>query len=252
MKNDDVPVFDRRDTLPAILDTDTDWAPPRKHARRGVIIRMAGDPCRSFAWDRASEAERELWRHNGAAVYSAQWYDGQAANDNEDWPLQKLLRTEKNDYCLALAERYRAMHDIAMRPTSLLGREPVSLYLVQNVDSEGNHKGPKVTTGKKATVDTQPTRNRATPVPRAWTGDAALIATIDARSELAVLRHKLAYVPKILDAFEWAVCDNLTLAEIGARLGAGSKGAKGEARARIFDGFGIVDRYWRQQDRAAA
>lgn len=252
LKNDDVPVFDRRDTLPAILDTDTDWAPPRKHARRGVTIRMAGDPCRSFAWDRASEAERELWRHNGAAVYLAQWYDGQAANDNEDWPLQKLLRTEKNDHCLALAERYRAVHDIAMRPTALLGRDPADLYLVQNVDREGNHKGPKVITGKNATVDTQPARNRAAPVPKAWAGDAALNATIDAKRELAIVRGKLAYVPAILDAFEWSVVDGLTLEETGKRLGAGSKGAKGEARARIFDGFGIVDRYWRQQDRAAA
>jgi hypothetical protein len=39
----------------------------------------------------------------------------------------------------------------------------------------------------------------------------------------------------------------MTLAEIGSRLGAGSKGAKGEARARIFDGFEIVDRHWRSQ-----
>lgn len=94
------------------------------------------------------------------------------------------------------------------------------------------------------------TKTRAAPVPKKWNGDWPLLASIDAKRELAVLRHRLAYVAKILDAFEWAVVDSLTLAEIGARLGAGTKGAKGEARARIFDGFGIVDRFWRSQHAA--
>lgn len=242
----ELPVFDRRDALPAILNKG-EWAPARTRIKtRGVAIRIAGDPRPSFVWDDAKEAERELWRRNAAATYASQWYDGQAANDNQDWPLQKLLRTEKNDHCLALAERYRALHDIAERPTALVGREPVDLYIVQNIDKDGKKKGPKVITGKKAMVDTQPSRNRAAPVPKEWTGDAALIATIDARRELAFLRGRLGYVPAILDAFEWSVVDGLTLEEIGKKLGAGSKGAKGEARARIFDGFGILDRYWRQ------
>jgi hypothetical protein len=92
----------------------------------------------------------------------------------------------------------------------------------------------------------------AAPVPKKWNGDWPILAAIDAKRELAIVRAKLAYVPTILDAFEWSVVDGLTLDEIGKRLGAGSKGAKGEARARVFDGFGILDRYWRAQDRLAA
>lgn len=241
MKNDDVPVFDRRDTLPAILDTDTNWAPPRKHARRGVTVTLSGDGP-SLNWRVSAQAAR----------ITSNKCSGQAANDNVDWPLAKLLRTEGNDHCLALAERYRALEELASRPTDLLGKEADNLYVVGNVDEDGKSKGVKVVTGKKATVDTQPARNRAAPVPKKWNGDWPLLAAIDAKTELAYLRAKLGYVPKILEAFEMAVCDNLTLAEIGARLGAGSKGAKGEARARIFDGFEIVDRYWRTQDREAA
>ncbi len=201
------------------------------------------------------------WIRNGAAWYSSQWYSGQAANDNEDWPLQKLLRTEKNDHCLALAQRYRDLHDLAKLPTQLVGREPVDLYEVQNHGKDGRCKGAKVVTGKRANpavpaqrivVANDDTKKRAAPVPKAWTGDWPILAAIDAKRELAVVRAKLAYVPAILDAFEWSAIDGETLEEIGRRLGAGSKGAKGEARARIFDGFGILDRYWGRQDRAAA
>lgn len=241
MKKNDVPVFDRRDTLPAILDNEADWAPPRKQARRGVTVTLETDGP-SVSWRISAQAAR----------ITSNKYSGQVANDNIDWPLAKLLRTEGNTHCLALAERYRALEEIASRPTDLIGREADNLYMVENLDEDGKSKGTKVVTGKKATVDTQPRRNMAAPVPKKWNGDLPLLAAIDAKAELAYLRAKLGYVPKILDAFEWAVCDNITLADIGARLGAGSKGAKGEARARIFDGFEIVDRHWQAQDRKAA
>ena len=127
-----------------------------------------------------------------------------------------------------------------------------TFHLVQRFDEDGKPKGLKVVTGKKAAVNAQPSRNRAAPVPKKWQGDWPLLAAIDAKKELAIIRAKLGYVPKILDAFEWSVVDSLTLEEIGKRLGAGSKGAKGEARARVFDGFELVDRYWRAQDRKAA
>lgn len=202
-----------------------------------------------------------LWIRNGAAWYSSQWSSGQEANDNEDWPLQKLLRTEKNEHCLNLAVRYRNLHDTATMPTQLVGREAVDLYVIHSKDEEGRDKGPKVVTGKRANIDTPPrraavtsdeTKKRAAPVPKAWTGDWPVLAAIDAKREIALLRAKLAYVPTIIDAFEWSVVDGLTLEAIGKRLGAGSKGAKGEARARIFDGFGIVDRHWRGQRQKAA
>jgi hypothetical protein len=186
---------------------------------------------------------------------------GKHANDNNDWPLAKLLRTERNDACLALAERYRALCDTATMPTQLIGREATNLFLVHREDDNGKSKGVKVVRGRKADLDTPAKRivmagtdgrPNAVPVPKKWNGDHAILAAIDARRELAILRARLAYVPKILDAFEWAVCDGLTLEAVGKRLGAGSKGAKGEARARIFDGFEIVDRFWRGRRRAAA
>lgn len=247
--NDNVPVFDRRDALPTLVDGTDDWQPTRTRIRaRGVTVRLPSD---------GPSVERRLALH--AVWASSNRYSGQAANDNQDWPLAKLLRTEKNEHCLALAERYRDLHDTAETPL-LAGREAADLYVVHNSDKEGRDKGVKVITGRKANMDTAPrrivmagseTKTRAAPVPKKWNGDWPLLASIDAKRELAVLRYRLGYVGKILDAFEWAVVDSLTLAEIGARLGAGSKGAKGEARARIFDGFGIVDRFWGQRREVA-
>ncbi|NRQ15579.1 hypothetical protein [Ensifer sesbaniae] len=248
--NDNVPVFDRGDALPCIVEDATEWQPSRTRIKGpGLAVKLAND---------GPSLERRIALH--AVWASSNRYSGQHANDNSDWPLAKLLRTEKNDHCLALAERYRALHDAATLPTQLVGREAVDLYVVHNVDEDGKNKGQKVVTGRRANIDTPATRatitndetkKRAAPIPKKWQGDWPLLASIDAKRELAVLRYRLAYVPKILDAFEWAVVDGLTLTEIGAGLGAGSKGAKGEARARIFDGFGIIDRFWRNSQRAA-
>lgn len=250
--DNDIPVFDRRDTPTAIQLDEGTWSPRRTRRKRGDVVLMAGDPLPKIFLSIATQAELEQFRTNGTAWYSSERFNGQAANDNEDWPLQKLLRTERNDHCLQLATRYRDLHDTASRPTQLIGKECDNLFLVENHDEEGRPKGVKVVTGKKAQVDTEPRRNMATPVPKKWNGDWPILAAIDAKRELAIVRAKLAYVPTILDAFEWSVVDGLTLDEIGKRLGAGSKGAKGEARARVFDGFGILDRYWRAQDRLAA
>lgn len=241
LAENEIPVFDRRDTLPEIIEPITGWTPPRTNHVRGVSVRLDSDGP-TIEWRTAAQAAR----------ITSSKYSGQAANDNQDWPLAKLLRTEGNGDCLALAERYRDLHDTATRPTQLVGKEADNLYMVENVDQDGKSKGVKVLKGKKASVDVQPRRNMAAPVPKKWNGDWPILAAIDAKRELAIIRAKLAYVPKILDAFEWSVLDSLTLEEIGKRLGAGSKGAKGEARARVFDGFEIVDRYWRAQGRKAA
>ncbi|PDT09778.1 hypothetical protein [Rhizobium sp. M1] len=247
---EEIPVFDRRDTLLPIVESADEWAPVRTR------IRCQGEPVLQQN-DGPSEEHRI---RAGVAWYSSHHFRGQHANDNEDWPLAKLLRTERNDLCLALAERYRALHDAAAMPTQLIGREATNLFLVHREDESGKSKGVKVVSGRKANLDTPAKRitmagivkPNAVPVPKKWNGDEPILAAIDARRELAILRARLAYVPKILDAFEWAVCDGLTLETIGKRLGAGSKGAKGEARARIFDGFEIVDRFWRGRRRVAA
>ena len=257
----DIPIFDRRDT-PAAIDLDAgEWSPRRARMKRGDVVLIAGDPLPKIFLSVAPRDEVERFRANGTAWYASNGFDGQAANDNADWPLQKLLRTEGKDYFLSLAVRYRDLHDTASRPTQLIGKECENLFFVDNQDAEGRSKGVKVVTGKKANADTAPTkktsagettRKLAAPVPKKWNGDWPILAAIDAKRELAILRAKLAYVPAILEAFEWSVVDGMTLDEIGKRLGAGSKGAKGEARARIFDGLGIVDRHWRAQDRLAA
>lgn len=235
----ETPVFDRGNIPTSIVDSQTEWQPARvRMAAPGVSLRLDNDGPQ-IEWRRAAQEAR----------LSSNAYSGQASNDNEAWPLQKLLRTEGNDHCLALAERYRAVHELATVVVHLVGQDPSDLYVLHEQDDEGRTKGVKKVKGKKADIVTFP-RTPSGPIARAWNGDWRMLASIDAKRELAFLRGKLAYVPKILDGFEWAVVDSMTLEEIGKRLGAGSKGAKGEARARIFDGFGIVDRFW-QEARAA-
>lgn len=248
---EEIPVFDRRDIILPIVQSADEWAPGRPRIKsNGIQLRLPNDGP-DIEWRQAAQAAR----------LTSNAFRGQHANDNEDWPLAKLLRTERNDLCLALAERYRALHDTATMPTQLIGREATDLFLVHREDGGGKSKGVKVIIGRKANLDTPAKRvvmagvdgkAMGAPVPKKWNGDWPILAAIDAKRELAILRARLAYVPKILDAFEWAVCDGMTLEAIGRRLGAGSKGAKGEARARIFDGFEIVDRFWRGRRRAAA
>src|SRR4051812_46523121 len=109
----DMPVFDRRHSLPEIIDEHTDWAPIRTRIKFGgsKVVLLNDGP---------SDDHRI---RAGVAWYSSHACSGQAANDNADWPLGKLLRTEGNDHCLSLAERYRDLHDTATRPTQLIGRE---------------------------------------------------------------------------------------------------------------------------------
>lgn len=238
---DELPVFDRSTMLPVLVDTPTEWQPRRLRVSvPRVIIRLPNDGP-DVEWRLDAQAARVASNSNS----------GQTSTYTEDWPLQKLLRTESNNHCLALAERYRGIHDLAAMPVELVGADPVDLYVVQNQADDGKNKGAKRLTGRMATVETFPRRGSA-PIPRRWNGDWRILSSIDAKQELAILRGKLAYVSKILEAFEMAVVDGMTLEAIGKQLGGGSKGAKGEARARIFDGFEIVDRFWQQRDRKAA
>ena len=128
----DVPVFDRRDLLPTIIDTESEWAPAHRTERRGYPVRLEGDGP-SISWRMSAQAAR----------ITSNKYSGQAANDNVDWPLAKLLRTEGNDHCLALAERYRAIEELAYRPTALIGKEADNLYMVENLDMDGKSKAQR-------------------------------------------------------------------------------------------------------------
>jgi len=260
VSDNDTPVFDRRDQLPELsADADTaDWQPARTRLRMaGASIILPND---------GMTVEDRLARQ--AVWSSSQRYSGQHANDNADWPLKKLLNTESNMHCLALAERYRHLHDLAESDIQLFGKDASeNVYLVQDGkidDATGNvvSKGVKVLTGKKAIVETEPTqkaaiarpsvtRRLASPVARKWNGDDVIIGRIDAKLELAMIRSKLAVTTNIIAAFEMSVVAGMTFEAIGLELGAGSKGARGSARAWVFDGFQIADRFWRSVRMAA-
>lgn len=217
-------------------------------------IRFPGDPIKPTINSDPEDIERFLAA--GQAWYSSHFFSGQIANDNKDWPLEKLLNTERNGHCLKLAHRYRALYDTATRPTDLVGSDASeNVYLVRNEDKDGKPKEVKVVTGRKANFETEPTRKSsagttkqlAAPVAKKWVGDIPLISKIDAVAELAVVRHKLAVSDNVISAFEAAVVDGDTLEKIGLDLGFGTKGCKGAARALIFTGIEIVDRHWQRQ-----
>jgi hypothetical protein len=254
--NDNLPVFDRRDHLPDLTEdlSQSEWAPSRARVTaKGVRVAFPGDP---------ANAGIDGFIARGTAWYSSHFFSGQVANDNKDWPLEKLLNTEKNEHCLRLARRYRHLHDTATGPTQLIGTDASeNVYLVHNEDENGRHKEIKLVAGRNANVETAPTnkvsatgklKKLAAPVAKKWQGDMPLISKIDAIAELSFIRSRLAVTDNIIAAFEAAVVDGHTLDAIGRARDAGSKGAKGAARAWIFDGFQIVDRYWRGKDRSAA
>ncbi|TAW03858.1 hypothetical protein ELI20_37270 [Rhizobium ruizarguesonis] len=141
---EEIPFFDRRDTLLPIIESPDEWTPAGVRVKSaGKLVCLPNDGP-DIGWRQAAQAAR----------LTSNTFRGQHANDNEDWPLAKLLRTERNDHCLALAERYRALHHLATMPTQLMGREATDLYLVHREDDNGKSKGIKVVSGRKANLDT--------------------------------------------------------------------------------------------------
>ncbi|GHC66697.1 hypothetical protein [Limoniibacter endophyticus] len=242
-------VFDWSDSPHEFLDHMAEWTPPRRTQLAGVAIRLP------------EEGPTIEWRLSAqAARITSNKFSGQHANDNQEWPLAKLLRTEGNAHCMQLAERFRALWDTAHQPVQLIGTAADNLYVVHNQDGEGRSKGVKRLRGKKAQIDTpakqrvrtnDETKKRAAPIAKKWNGDAPLIAAIDAKVELGMIRAKLAVTSQIIDAFESLVVEGKTLEETGLSLGFGTKGAKGAARALMMTGFEIVDRFWQARKRIA-
>ncbi len=253
-----VAVFDAA-RMPTRLTDATDdhtWSPPRLKGRRGI-------PVIRYGIDGPSVEHRVRAQ---AAWISSQRFSGQAANDNEDWPLAKLLRTEGQDDLLALAERYREMHDAAMSPTENRGTDAGdNIYLLADTrldESTGAliDKGTKKVTGKKARLDETPRqalrtradqpRALAAPVAKKWNGDWPLINKIDAGRELAAAQAALG---PVREAFEAAVIGGETLETIGRDHGVGNKtGAKGAGRALVYLGLQFLDEHWRKPHRRAA
>ncbi|QKC97276.1 hypothetical protein [Mesorhizobium sp. NZP2298] len=260
MNTTERPVFDVAEDLKAlpriIDDADGDWMPARTSSRRGK-------PCFRYGTDGPSVE----WRLCAQAVrITSNRYSGQAANDNVDWPLQKLLKAEGNDQCLALAERYRDLWNVANGPHDLVGRDLAeNIYLMADIrldESTGNlvDKGLKTVKGKKARLDTPATRavmadpdktkKRAKPVAKKWNGDWPLLHHIDCGRELAELQSVLGW---LREAFEAAVVFGDTLEKIGREHGVGNQaGAKGAGRALVMLGMQAVDEFWRKPVRRAA
>lgn len=255
--NDDTPIFDRAQELPKLLDDhDGGWTGARISGPKGV-------PVFRYGLDGPSDDHRI---RAGQAWYSSSRHRGQAANDNKDWPLGKLLRAENNDHCLALAERYRDMWNAANMPCDIVGRDLAdNVYLMHRTDLDAStgklaDKGLKKVKGKKAQLDVAPkravaadpdkTRQRAKPMPKKWNGDWPLLHHIDASRELAAAQGALGW---LREGFEAAVCHGETLETIGRSHGAGNKkGAAGGGRVLVYLGLQCIDEFWRKPARRAA
>lgn len=254
--NDNEPVFDRgRESTRLSLDSRAgqDWTPPRSpKVPRG----------REYFTD-TDRPTVEYRIRAGQAFYSSGRYSGQAANDNKDWPLQKLLKAEGDDHHLRIAERYRDMWNAANMPHDLVGRDMAdNIFLLHRTDineSTGalQDKGLKKLTGRRAKVDTpatratvadpEKTRQRAKPIPKKWTGDWPLLHRIDASRELSEAQAALGWLRQ---PFEAAVVGGETLETIGREHGVGNKaGAKGGGRALVFLGLQCIDEFWRKPQR---
>lgn len=254
--NDDTPVFEVAEAarnLQRLEPATPDWRAPRMSSPRGVSAFR-------FGFDGPSDDHRI---RAGSAWYTSNRYRGQHANDNQDWPLAKLLKAEGADHHLALAERYRGLWEVATMPHDLVGREiDNDLYVLgdRRLDaSTGSFidKGVKSVTGKKARLDTPATRavvadpgrtkKHAKPVPRSWTGDWPLLHRIDCHGELEAVHQALGL---LREAFEAAVCHGETLEAIGRKHHVGNQaGAKGAGRALVMLGMRAVDEFWQRQAR---
>lgn len=252
--NRETPVFDRARELPRIVDTDGEWTgkPPAPRAKLCFRYGLDGP---SLQWRQDAQAAR----------LTSNRYRGQAANDNIDWPLGKLLRAEGEDYLLKVAERYRDMWNAATAPNDLVGRDLAdNIYIMSRTDLDEStgtlvDKGAKKVTGKKARLDIPATRavmadpdktkQRAKPIAKKWQGDWPLLHHIDCGRELAAARQALGW---LRDAFEAAVCHGEKLEAIGREHGVGNpKGAAGGGRALVFLGLQCMNEYWLKPSRRA-
>lgn len=218
-----------------------EWAPPRQ-------ARTVGAPC-------------HLPGHGPTIVHrlraQAAWSDAEwRPADNQNWPLSKVLKADGLDHALALATRYRDVHDRASAPVQLIGRDPGDdIYIARRTDLDPStgalrDKGVRRIKGgahPKPESDATFHGKRPKPVPKKWNGDRPLIDRLDAGDELAGLRAELSY---LLEPFEAAVVDGDTLDAVGRRLGAG-QGAGAAGRAIVLIGIGAIDQFWQRRRRAA-
>lgn len=239
VEQDDVATFDPRG--------DGEWTPRRLKAGPSVTIRLPNDgptvEHRIYSWTSRLTSGR---------------YSGQAANDNVDWPLAKLLRKEKRLHRLDMAERYRALHEAAHAVVELKGSDPSELAVAHRLDVDpstgalvdrgvrkvrsaaNDNDAPFIQGGLR--TDHRHPRPLSKPTPKAWQGDAGLLSKLDAQKILVPAQDALG---PIVFAFEAAVVGNDTLEKIGHDHGVGnSVGAKGAGRALVMLGFQLLGQHW--------
>ncbi|WP_163269653.1 hypothetical protein [Chelativorans alearense] len=252
--NDNEPTINEKD--PAVFDAcrlpirlvesrkDLEWSPTRTTVKlRGKQVFTAAD---------GPDDEHRIRAQ--AAWCSSQRFSGQHANDNQDWPLAKLLKAEGHDHCLALAERYRDLFDAANSSVDLIGKDMAdNIYLMHRTDLDEStgkllDKGAKKVAGKKARLDMHG-KQSAKPIPKKWSGDWPLLHRIDANRELALAQAALGWLREALEA---AVVGGEKLETIGRGHGARNpKGANGAGRALVFLGFQALDEFWQRRRIAA-
>ncbi|RLP22178.1 hypothetical protein [Mesorhizobium sp. YM1C-6-2] len=257
--NDDTPIFDIAREMPRLVDDPDDIDPvqaPTRQRPRGALCFRYGADGPTVDWRVDAQAGR----------LTSNRFSGQAANDNLDWPLAKLLRAEGADYHLSLAERYRDLWNAANMPHDLVGRDLAdNVYLMVEIEEDEStgarrNKGVKKVVGKKARLDVAATRavaadpdktkRRSKPIPKKWTGDWPLLHAIDCGRELASAQTALGW---LREAFEAAVVFGATLESVGRGHGVGNKaGAKGAGRALVMLGLQCVDEFWRKPARRMA
>lgn len=200
------------------------------------------------AWKLAADAEREagdrladayrqqfLIRRGAAFEWKA------PANDNQGWPLAKLLRAEGRDDLLRVAARYRQLDAVASNPSPLVGSDlegavPLDQRTWLRPDGELAYKGARRLTAR-GFDDEEPTRN-GLPLPKKWTGDDPLNAMIDAKKAMERLRGRLGPLSEFVDD---ACIHGETLEAIGRSRGIGNEaGAKGAGRALVFLGLEVL------------
>jgi hypothetical protein len=194
---------------PANDNCATATAPRVRPQARGVSIRLPGDG--------PTITHRLLAQ---AARLSSMNWNG-AANDNENSPLLKALRTDKRDSDVAMVQRYRKLVQDCLaeiRGQAIEG----DMYPARRLDLDGNvFKGDIVLkAGRHAALPAADpsieTRKLSKPIPKKWEGDRAINNAIDARAVIAELRASLG---PLVDVFEDAALGSTTLEKIGERRG---------------------------------
>lgn len=176
---------------------------------RGVSVRLPGDG--------PTITHRLLAQ---AARLSSMHWNG-AANDNENSPLLKALRTDKRDSDVTLVQRYRELADDCLaeiRGQAIEG----DMYPARRLDLDADvSKGDIVLkAGRQAPSHVADpsveTRKLSKPIPKKWEGDRAINNAIDARAVIAQLRAALG---PLVDLFEETALGSTTLERIGERRG---------------------------------